>query len=103
MIETFTLSCPGEQPVERRAHVGVVGSGDLELLLEPNTGAGVEISITTRVSGHRKTWEAVLHRFFDRHPYAVKVEIRDSGATPGTVWLRLEQGIELATRGLRDG
>jgi malonate decarboxylase delta subunit len=103
MIETFIVTYPGEQAVQRHAHVGVVSSGDLELLLEPNPGTGAEISVTTRVSGHRHTWEAVLQRFFERHPYAVKVEIRDNGATPGTVWLRLEQGLELATRGPQDG
>lgn len=98
MMEHFTLIIPARDRVASRAHVGVVGSGDLELLLEPSAENEATITVTTKVSGHRATWEAVIKRFFERHPYAVRVEIRDSGATPGTVWLRLEQGIELACK-----
>ena len=97
MIETFTLSFPATVSVAGRAHVGVVASGDMELLLEPQE-CDATICIVTMVSGHRKTWEAVLSRFFERHPCAVAVEINDHGATPGLVWLRLEQAIELAMK-----
>jgi len=98
MSEQFTFTAPAKEKVKRRAHIGVVGSGDLEILLElPDREAAV-VDVTTKVSGHRKTWEAVLHRFFERHNCAVHIEIRDYGATPGTVWLRLEQAIELAQR-----
>ena len=99
MTETFKLSFPASTPVARRAHVGVVSSGDMELLLEP-TQAVATVSVVTMVSGHRKTWEAVLGRFFERYPYAISVEINDHGATPGLVWLRLEQAVELALKEL---
>ena len=98
MIENFSLSFPGSVQVSVRAHLGVVASGDLEILLEPRD-EGAIVTVTTVVSGHRKTWEAVLARFFERHPYAVKLEINDHGATPGVVALRLEQAIELANKG----
>jgi len=97
MTETFTLSFPASNPVAQRAHIGVVASGDMELLLEP-AAAGTQVCVVTLVSGHRKTWEAVLTRFFERHPYAVTIEINDHGATPGVVWLRLEQALELALK-----
>ena len=87
---------PAEQAALRRGHVGVVASGDLEILLEPSPDE-VTVSVVTNVSGHRKTWEAVLQRFFTQYPVRVRVEISDHGATPGTVWLRLEQALELAT------
>ncbi|SNS43340.1 malonate decarboxylase delta subunit [Granulicella rosea] len=98
MMEYFTISLPARDRVANRAHIGVVGSGDLELLLEPNEENEAIVAVTTKVSGHRATWEAVIKRFFERHPFAVRIEIRDSGATPGAVWLRLEQGIELACK-----
>jgi malonate decarboxylase delta subunit len=73
-----------------------VSSGDLELLLEPGNAGETIVVVQTKVSGYRQIWEALLKRFFERHPIEVNVEIRDGGATPGTVWLRLEQGMELA-------
>jgi len=76
--------------------VGVVASGDLEVLLEPLDGKLAEVTVHTNVTGHRMTWEAVLQRFFARYAYALRLEIRDHGATPGMVWLRLVQAMELA-------
>jgi len=95
MTETFTVKFSATEAVTRRAHVGVVASGDMEVLLEPMEG-GAEVRVLTMVSGHRKIWEAVLGRFFERYPYSVAIDINDHGATPGLVWLRLEQGLELA-------
>ena len=102
MIEEFTKTYAAERQVQRRSHVGVVSSGDLELLLEPTDGAEATVKVRTKVAGHRKTWEAVLQRFFERHAPAVKIEIRDNGATPGTVLLRLEQALELACKDVND-
>ena len=97
MTETFILSFSAANAVTQRAHVGVVASGDMELLLEP-VASGAQVRVITLVSGHGKTWEAVLTRFFERYPYAVAIEINDHGATPGVVWLRLEQALELALK-----
>ncbi len=96
MLEEFSVRYPAEQAALRRGHVGVVASGDLEILLEPSPDE-VTVLVVTNVSGHRKTWEAVLQRFFTQYPVRVRVEISDHGATPGTVWLRLEQALEMAT------
>jgi malonate decarboxylase delta subunit len=95
MLEQFSAEFAAQQRVLRRSHVGVVASGDLEILLEPAAEAAT-VYVLTNVSGHRKTWEAVLGRFFAQHPVAVRAEINDHGATPGTVWLRLEQAVEAA-------
>jgi malonate decarboxylase delta subunit len=97
MTESFSTEYLATLSIKQRAHVGVVSSGDLEVLMEPQQGAAT-VKVTTLVSGHRKTWEAVLQRFFDRHPYAVSLEINDHGATPGMVWLRMEQALELALK-----
>jgi len=37
----------------------------------------------------------VLDRFFSKYDGAVRIEINDAGATPGSVMLRLEQAVEV--------
>jgi malonate decarboxylase delta subunit len=95
MIEEFVFSHSASISVAHRAHVGVVASGDLEVLLQPSS-SDTSVLIRTNVPGHQAIWRAVLSRFFERWPYAVSIEINDHGATPGIVWLRLEQALELS-------
>ena len=78
-----------------KAHVGVVGSGDMEVLMEPAEKDGAHVSIRTSVNGFSGTWKAVLDRFFSKFDCAVRIYINDAGATPGSVMLRLEQAAEL--------
>ncbi len=96
MIETLSYEYPASEPVERRAHVGVVASGNCEILLEPASHDGASVVVRTSVTGFGATWQAVLGRFFVRNPVAVQVEINDFGATPAVVALRLEQALEAA-------
>jgi malonate decarboxylase delta subunit len=93
-MEKLTFEYPATQPVKRRAHVGVVGSGDLEVLLEPSPDQKARVTVSTSVDGFGKTWNLVLDRFFSRYQGAATIEINDFGATPGTVTLRLEQAVE---------
>jgi malonate decarboxylase delta subunit len=93
-METLNFDYPASQPVSRRAHVGVVGSGDLEVLLEPWQEGRAHVTVRTSAEGFGEIWEAVLERFFDRNDLAATVEINDAGATPGTVALRLAQAVE---------
>lgn len=93
-METIRLDYPARQTVLRRVHVGVVGSGDLEVLLEPSPDDRAHVVITTSVIGFGVAWRNVLDRFFTRFQGAVSIEINDFGATPGTVMLRLEQAAE---------
>jgi malonate decarboxylase acyl carrier protein len=81
--------------ITKRAHVGVVGSGDMEVLLEPNLEEGACVFITTSVNGFGDTWKAVFDRFFSKFNGAVRIHINDAGATPGSVLLRLEQSVEV--------
>src|ERR1700730_8187371 len=81
--------------VSRKAHVGVVGSGDMEVLMEPAEKDGAHVSIRTSVNGFGSTWKAVLDRFFSKFDGAVRIHINDAGATPGSVMLRLEQAAEV--------
>jgi malonate decarboxylase delta subunit len=93
-MERIEFDYPAQRQVPRRAHVGVVGSGDLEVLLEPAQGNRAHVLIRTSVDGFRDTWKAVLDRFFAKYNGAVRIEINDAGATPGSVLLRLEQAVE---------
>jgi malonate decarboxylase delta subunit len=87
-----------KRTIMTRAHVGVVGSGDMEVLMEPAHGEGAHVSILTSVNGFRDTWKAVFDRFFEKFDGAVLIEINDAGATPGSVLLRLEQAAEVTNQ-----
>ncbi len=93
-MEQIVLTYPGKRPAPQRAHSGVVASGDLEVLLEPAADGGSRVSIRTSVGGFGELWKAVIDRFFTRYDGAARIEINDSGATPGVVLLRLQQAVE---------
>jgi malonate decarboxylase delta subunit len=84
--------------IAKRAHVGVVGSGDMEVLMEPAQGEGAHVAITTSVDGFQDSWKSVLDRFFSKFDGAVRIQINDAGATPGSVLLRLEQAAEVISQ-----
>jgi malonate decarboxylase delta subunit len=95
-MEHITFEYPAAQRnITKRAHVGVVGSGDMEVLLEPSPRSGAHVEITTSVNGFRDAWKAVFDRFFSKFDGAVRIQINDAGATPGSVLLRLEQAVEV--------
>ena len=76
------------------ALVGVVASGNLEVLVESAPGAACRVDIDTSARGFGAIWEAVLRDFHARHGLAgLAVSINDMGATPAVVSLRLDQAI----------
>ena len=87
-IETKSLSS--------HALVGVVSSGNLEVLLEAAELEGnMMIIVKTAATGFKPIWEAVLKDFSERHPLSnVKITLHDTGATPAVVSLRLDQVVE---------
>ena len=93
-MEKLTFSYPASAVVARRVHVGVVASGDLEVLLEPAPQSLSSVIVNTSVTGFGPVWKTVLDRFFSHFQGAVAIEINDFGATPGLVMLRLEQAAE---------
>jgi len=97
-MEQIEFNYPAKRKVPKRAHVGVVGSGDLEVLLEPAEGDVTRVFIQTSVDGFRDTWKAVLDRFFANYDGEARIQINDAGATPGIVQLRLEQAVEVSER-----
>lgn len=96
-MELLTFEFAAAPNKARLAHVGVVGSGDLEILLSPSPDTRTHVAIRTSVTGFDATWKAVLERFLQRFPDAANIEINDFGATPGTVALRLQQAVEVST------
>ncbi|ALI04222.1 malonate decarboxylase acyl carrier protein [Pseudomonas sp. FW306-02-F02-AA] len=94
-METLSFEFPAGQPARGRALVGCVGSGDLEVLLEPGQAGTLTIQVQTSVNGSQQRWQHVFARMFDgQTPPAMTIDIHDFGATPGVVRLRLEQGFE---------
>lgn len=96
LLEKMTYTFPATKTINKRAHVGVVGSGDLEILITPNDSLQTEIIIRTGISGYKNTWDTVIKRFFRQHDVAAKLTINDFGATPGVVTLRLAQALEVS-------
>jgi malonate decarboxylase delta subunit len=94
-MEKIFYEYPAGSPAKARVLTGVVGSGDLEVLLEPHTAGVTSIAINTSVDGMRHVWEALLTRIFATPSLpAAKIEINDFGATPGVVRMRIEQAFE---------
>lgn len=93
-METLEFKFPAKAKAKGRAHVGVVGSGDLEVLLQPLDTSVAQVRIRTSVPGFSEQWKAVLDRFFMTYDGAAAIEINDAGATPGVVSLRLAQAVE---------
>ena len=83
--------------IRRSAIVGVVASGNLEVLVErglPDAECAVEIK--TAAMGFGEVWSAVIGDFVERYsPGGLKFSINDGGARPDTVSLRLAQAVRL--------
>ncbi len=84
-----------------QAIIGVVASGNLEVLLERVLPGGhCEVEINTTTKGFDDTWKAVVAEFVERHsPGGLRISINDGGARPDTVYLRLAQGAALMEAG----
>ena len=94
----FDLAAPRPAKGSRRtALVGVVASGNLEVLVEregPPDRCVIEVATPAR--GFRALWEAVVADFVARRPAGgLRLSINDGGARPDAVSLRLAQGVRL--------
>ena len=80
-------------PPGSAALCGVVGSGNLEILLQPGVEAGAcRVDIKTSARGFGETWRAVIAAFAESHALGgLHIAINDMGATPAVVTLRLGQ------------
>jgi malonate decarboxylase delta subunit len=85
---------PGPFPREW-SHTGVVGSGDMEVLIRrEKLGGKVKVKVVTPVSGFDAIWEKVLGRFVAESGLGdVTIEINDNNSTPFIVATRLKQAV----------
>jgi malonate decarboxylase acyl carrier protein len=76
-------------------HYGVVGSGDMEVIVEhKELGGSVRAKVVTPVTGYDEVWRRVLERFVNETGMAnASLEINDNNATPVVVSLRLRQAL----------
>jgi malonate decarboxylase delta subunit len=97
-MQTLNYDFAANRLPAQRAHVGVVASGDLEVLLDESPdSATAHVRVRTSVDGFDTVWHATLARFFARTPLGGRWELNDSGATPAVVTLRLRQAAQAAT------
>ena len=89
-METLEFSFASQPSAAARAPTlrGVVGSGNLEVLIVPAPGSDdCRMLVHTSARGFREIWHAVLESF------SVSFVINDMGATPAVVTLRLSQAL----------
>ena len=97
-METFRFDLAAPKPASGTrtlALVGVVTSGNLEVMLE-RTGASdrCTIEVSTAASGFKSLWDAVTEDFVLRRAAGgLRISINDGGARPDTVSLRLAQAV----------
>jgi malonate decarboxylase delta subunit len=94
----FSYRLASHLPGKRaQALVGVVGSNDLEVLLQRTPqSTDCEVTVATAVRGFDAVWQAVLADFVERRaPGGLRILINDGGARPDVVALRLAQGVRL--------
>ncbi|MDB5365300.1 MAG: mdcC [Rhodospirillales bacterium] len=95
---TFTLAAAKQAGgLRQQAIIGVVASGNLEVMLERSAPSGTcTFEIETAAHGFGAVWEAVLNDFVARRAAGgLRITINDGGARPDTVALRLAQGVRL--------
>ena len=86
---------------ETWSHTGVVGSGDMEVLIRhKELGGSVRFKVVTPVRGFDAVWEKVLGRFVnDTRLGDVFIQINDNNSTPYIVSMRLKQALLEAKEG----
>ena len=96
-MQTLGFTFPASEPLVASVHVGVVASGDVEILVTEALGTGLaDIHLRTSVDGFHTIWRRVLGRALQEGGVEGRYELNDFGATPGMVSLRLAQALELA-------
>lgn len=98
----FTLPGQGGRRASATALAGVVSSGNLEVLVEPEDLQGeCLVEIATSAVGFGPIWQAVLQDAARRHDLGnLHISINDAGATPAVVSLRLDQALASLEEGV---
>lgn len=90
----FSFSSEPSEGTRPPAIRGVVGSGNLEVLIVPAAASDCRLIVHTSARGFRDIWQAVLEAFTTGNAVGrLNFVINDMGATPAVVTLRLEQAL----------
>jgi malonate decarboxylase beta subunit len=90
-IKTQHQACHGTRVV-----CGVVGSGNLEVIVEPHDSCDVFFRVTTAIEHFKPLWKRVIRDFCNEYSLGgLLFTLNDHGATPAVVALRLRQAFEL--------
>lgn len=99
-ILEFEFESEAKQTINKAwSHMGVTGSGDLEVLfVKQDLGGKVKAKIVTPVKGFDTIWERMIRKFVDETGVGnISIEINDDNATPIVVYMRLRQALAEAT------
>lgn len=96
-VLTFDFDSQPMRDAKKDVLCGVVGSGNLEVLVSPLADSDKSSFIVdTSVTGFDHIWQAVLSDFSERYAVGgLQFKLNDMGATPAVVSLRLSQAIHL--------
>ena len=96
-ILNFNFDSQPIKDAKKEVICGVVGSGNLEVLVSPLADSDKSnFIIDTSVTGFDHIWKAVLQDFSDRYAVGgLEFKINDMGATPAVVSLRLSQAVNI--------
>lgn len=97
-MEYFTqeYKLSGSLTEGQRIVCGVVGSGNLEVIVESNDAASTVFQVQTAVDNFQAIWELVIQDFVhEQQPVGLIFTINDNGASPPIVSLRLRQALEM--------
>ncbi len=83
---------PSANTKPQKAFVGVVASGDLEILIEPINEDKITVVIETSIDGQKDLWKNIIERALEMNSFpSCHICIHDFGASPGVIQLRFEQ------------
>ena len=92
---TFDFTLSGARSTGQRTVCGVVGSGNLEVIVEENNSLQTRFEIETAVEHYKPIWSMVIEDFVNEYqPVGLKFILNDNGAPPPVVSLRLKQAFE---------
>lgn len=96
-VLNFDFTSQPVADINKEVICGVVGSGNLEVLVSPlENSESSKFIVDTSVTGFDHIWEAVLKDFSDRYAVGgLEFKVNDMGATPAVVSLRLSQAINI--------
>lgn len=92
----FEFKAKEPKPIGKEwSHLGVTGSGDLEVLMETRDfGGAVKAKVVTPVHGFDDVWEKMIKKFVvESNVGDLYIEINDDNATPIVVYMRLRQAL----------